>query len=145
MKIIEYKKLYDYLRNEDSLQSLETLKVIYKIRQLPKEYRLAILNIIEGNIPTLSDVEGISYSELVEKDGMRPIRAVLMLDWIRREPDDAIRYMAEETFRAPLQPLSEEEFDAVTAAIERLKQDVPPEDIPQEPVVDNSEDDIEVD
>ena len=73
---------------------------------------------------TKEELEAALNEELVEKDGMRPIRAILMLDWIRREPDAAFAYMAECTRRAPIMPLNSEELDEVKLAIERLKKQV---------------------
>jgi hypothetical protein len=31
------------------------------------------------------EIGGVSFRELTENDGMKPIRAILMLDWLRRE------------------------------------------------------------
>jgi len=38
----------------------------------------------------------------VDEDEMAPIRAILMLDWIRREPLAATKYMAKERLLSPL-------------------------------------------
>lgn len=49
--------------------------------------------IVSRNNPVL-EIEGISYSDLVAKWGMKPIGAFITLDWLLREPalaKDALR------------------------------------------------------
>ncbi len=123
MKVIEYVKIFNYLKDVEELDVINILRTIYKLRKLPYELLLAVDSIISGKEPTIT-INGVSYEELVEKDGMRPIRAILMLDWIRREPDAAFAYMAECTRRSPIMPLNSEELDEVKLAIERLKKQV---------------------
>lgn len=123
MKVIEYVRIFNYLKDVEELDLVNILRTIYKLRKLPKELLLAVDSVISGKEPTIT-INGVSYEELVEKDGMRPIRAILMLDWIRREPDAAFAYMAECTRRAPIMPLNSEELDEVKLAIERLKKQV---------------------
>ena len=56
---------------------------------------------------------------------MKPIRAILFLDWLRTEPEAALAYMEEKAYmRAPIQPLSEDEKEDLAEAIERLKKQV---------------------
>ncbi len=123
MKVIEYVKIFNYLNDVEELDVINILRTIYKLRKLPYELLSAVDSIISGKEPTIT-INGVSYEELVEKDGMRPIRAILMLDWIRREPDAAFAYMAECTRRSPIMPLNSEELDEVKLAIERLKKQV---------------------
>lgn len=123
MKVIEYIKIYNYLKEVEELDVIDTLRTIYRLRKLPKELLLAVETVISGKTPVIT-INGVSYEELVEKDGMKPIRAILMLDWIRREPEAAFAYMAECTRRAPIMPLNSEELDEVTLAIQRLQKQV---------------------
>ena len=108
MKVIEYIKIYNYLKEVEELDVIDTLRTIYRLRKLPKELLLAVETVISGKTPVIT-INGVSYEELVEKDGMKPIRAILMLDWIRREPEAAFAYMAECTRRAPIMPLNSED------------------------------------
>ena len=142
MKVIEYIKLYNYLVDIEKLEKYQVLRNILRIRKLPKDLQEAVLIITNHPeaYPNIS-VEGVTFEELVDKDGMKKIRAILMLDWIRREPEAAISYMAENAMRAPIQPLDQEELAELEIAIERLKTQVKVQ--PQEePEVDKSEDDI---
>lgn len=123
MKVIEYIKIYNYLKEVEELDVIDTLRTIYRLRKLPKELLLAVETVVSGKTPVIT-INGVSYEELVEKDGMKPIRAILMLDWIRREPEAAFAYMAECTRRAPIMPLNSEELDEVTLAIQRLQKQV---------------------
>ena len=46
---------------------------------------------------------------------MKPIRAILMLDWLRREPAVAIRYMAAERYRSVMVGLpKQKEVEQIT-------------------------------
>lgn len=142
MKVIEYVKLYNYLVEVEDLERPQVLRNILRIRRLPKDLLKAVLIIITHPeaYPDIK-VEGVSFEELVDKDGMKKIRAILMLDWIRREPEAALSYMAENTMKAPIQPLNVEEKEELDAAIERLKKQV--KEVPQpEPEIDKSEEDI---
>jgi len=37
---------------------------------------------------------GVSFVELVNDEHMKPVRAFLMLDWLKREPVEAMKYLA---------------------------------------------------
>lgn len=142
MKVIEYIKLYNYLVNVEELERSQILRNILRIRKLPKDLLEAVLVIITHPeaYPNIT-VEGVTFEELVDKDGMKKIRAILMLDWIRREPESALSYMAENTMRAPIQPLDQKELAELDEAIERLKKQVNVQP-KEEPEIDKSEEDI---
>lgn len=98
MKTIQYLKLYSYCLNTEKLTTAETLRVIWRVRQLPNEYKLLVSQIIEDNITSLENVpsfecHGVSLKELLEYDMMSPINAILFLDWLRREPSDALQLL----------------------------------------------------
>lgn len=61
----------------------------------------------------------VTLNELIENEHMKPVRAILMLDWIRREPAVAMRYMETERLRAPMQ-FSDSDKDKIKKALERL-------------------------
>lgn len=99
-KIIKYIQLFNYIVTEEDSNPINAGRVIQKIRQLPNELKLAVLDVIEGKIPHV-EFHDISLEELINNDRMKPVRAILMLDWIRREPAIAMRYMEIERHRAP--------------------------------------------
>lgn len=141
MKIIEYLKLYNYLKN-DGLELMHIIRVVSKVRRLPKEYLEAVYLVLEQADPDIRIKEhGVTYKELVEKNSMKPIRAILMLDWIRREPEVAISYMSETMMRAPIEPLDEKEKEELLASIERLQKESG-ESNDNHMVIDDSKDDI---
>ena len=120
MRIIEYIKLFNYLKDVEELEGMDVIRTIYRLRKVSKELLNGVDLILQGKEPDIT-INGVSYQELVEQDEMRPIRAILMLDWIRREPEAAFSYMAEDSRKAPIQPLNDEEKDELQKAIERLK------------------------
>ncbi|MCQ2306677.1 MAG: hypothetical protein MJ000_03805 [Bacteroidales bacterium] len=141
MKKIKYIKLFEYLRDTEELEGMQIFRTIFKVRNLPNEFLAEVEKIIEGKECSL-EIDGISYGELVEKDGMKPIRAILFLDWLRTEPEAALAYMEEKAYmRAPIQPLSEDEKEELAEAIERLKKQVKVQPQP-ELEVDMSKNDI---
>lgn len=64
-----------------------------------------------GDMPDV-EAEGFTVQELMEYKGLNEIAAVLMLDWIRREPEDAKLALAEPITR----------FSIGEAEIRKLKQ-----------------------
>ena len=123
MSQISYIKLYNYLTEIANYERISALRTIFRLRKLPKNLLIAVSQIVDGKTPKLV-VNDISYEELVEKDGMKPIAAVLMLDWLRREPEAALAYMSECTLRSPIKPLTKEQHDELDQAIARLEKEV---------------------
>lgn len=121
MNIIDYAKLLNYLIQEEGLNAVSAYRNVKRIRLLPKEFKEAVLVVIKGGYPSL-EVEELSYNEIVEKEQMTPVRAILMLDWYRREPAVAIRYMSSHRYRPIVHELTDEEKETIEATIERLKQ-----------------------
>lgn len=142
MSQISYIKLYNYLTEIVNYERISALRTIFRLRKLPKNLLNAVSQIVDGKTPELV-VNDISYEELVEKDGMKPIAAVLMLDWLRREPEAALAYMSECTLRSPIKPLTKEQHDELDQAIARLEKEVKEK---VEPVnsYDESSEDIDV-
>lgn len=100
MIILKYISLCKYLTQEEGLNPYEAYRNIQRIRNLPPELKEGVFDVISSLCPNV-EYEGVSYRELTE-EGMRPIRAILMLDWIRREPVAAMQYMATERLRHSL-------------------------------------------
>ena len=94
-------------------------KTIWKIRQLPDELKSAVSDVVEGKFPSCIEYHGISLGELVDNEKMRPVRAILLLDWIRREPAIAIRYMETERYRAP-QVVTESDREMLRQVLAKL-------------------------
>ena len=118
MKIIKYIQLFNYLVTEEDANPINACRTIQKIRQLPNELKLAVLDVIEGKIPYV-EYHDISLEELINNDKMKPIRAILMLDWIRREPAIAMRYMEIEQHKAP-QTVTESDKEMLEKVLEKL-------------------------
>lgn len=118
MKIIKYIQLLDYLIKEEDSSPKLAFHTIKKIRQLPKELKSAVWDILAGRTPNL-EYHGVSLNDLVTDDRMKPIRAILMLDWIRREPAVAMRYMETERYRAS-QIITESDMILLQKALDKL-------------------------
>lgn len=110
MKIIRYISLFRYLIEDEGLNPASAYRNIQRIRKLPREFKQAVFDILSSYVPDI-EVEDVSFRELTEDDGMKPIRAILMLDWLRREPAVAIRYMATERLRSPMVGLPEQKVE----------------------------------
>ena len=101
MMVIKYINLFRYLTQTEGLRPSEAYRNIMRIRKLPAELKEAVYDVMSSLCPNV-EYEGVSYRELTEEEGMNPIRAILMLDWIRREPVAAMQYMATERLRHSL-------------------------------------------
>ena len=119
MKIIKYIQLYTHLIEEEGLNPISAYQSTLRVRKLPVELKDAVLQVLDGMYPEIEYHE-VTLKELIEKDEMKPIRAILMLDWIRREPAIAMRYMAFERLRAP-QQVTDDDKAKLKAALQRLK------------------------
>ena len=118
MKIIKYIQLFNYIVTEEDSNPINACRVIQKIRQLPDELKLAVLDVVEGKIPYV-EFHDISLEELINNDKMKPVRAILMLDWILREPAIAMRYMEIERHRAP-QTVTDSDKEMLEKVLEKL-------------------------
>ena len=120
MKLIKYVQLFKYLIEEESLNAFSAYQSIQRVRKLPVEFKEAVLMVLEGKFPHLEYHE-VSLEELIEKEHLKPIRAIMMLDWIRREPAVAMRYMESERLRAP-QTITESDRKKVEEALNGIRQ-----------------------
>lgn len=118
MKFIKYIQLFNYIVTEEDANPINACRIIQKVRQLPDELKLAVLDVIEGKIPYV-EYHDISLDELINNDKMKAIRAILMLDWIRREPAIAMRYMEIEQYKAP-QTVTESDKEMLEKVLEKL-------------------------
>lgn len=92
MKVISYIQLYNRLQCE-GYSVLQTLRSINCARKMDKSVQMSLLDWINDKDVHIV-IEGISYSELVQKENMSPFRAFQMLDWLCKEPYKALMYMA---------------------------------------------------
>ncbi len=118
MKIIKYVQLYNYLISEEGLDPISAFRSIQRIRELPSELKGSVLQVMQGEFPDL-EYHDVSLNELIENEHMKPVRAILMLDWIRREPVVAMRYMETERLRAPMH-FTDSDQEKIKKALERL-------------------------
>lgn len=94
---MKYLELYKYLITEEGLTRVQAIRSINDIRKFDPEIKKALGKWFETQTCNLV-VEGISFNDLVIIEQMKPIRAFKMLDWAKREPLLAIRYLAKRPF-----------------------------------------------
>lgn len=143
---INYFKLYDYFKTTEELTSSESLRNIWRTRNLPSEFKTVVFKIIEGKFSEVSDfqVEKYTLKKLVFEEKMKPLQAVFFLDWLRREPGNAHAFMSSRRFNAPLE--IDDDFRQKVKEMLKRTQPNPKESalsclVPE----DNSKQDIEVD
>lgn len=139
MAQISYIKLYNYLTEIANYERISALRTIFRLRKLPKELLSAVSQIIENKTPNIC-INDVSFEDLVEKDGMRPIAAILMLDWLRREPEAALTYLSECTLRSPIMHLTDQQHNELDQAIAQLEKEVKDKVESANPYDDSSED-----
>ena len=147
MKIIEFIKLYAHLTESEGLGRMTALRCIVRLRKMSPDILSDLKDYLSNGIIPERSIEGVTFTELTNKDGFTPSRAFLFMDWLKREPEEALQYMAKERFRMPWgvkvqqndntqevlvidEPLSEEE-KATLAAIRKkrgFKEDAREED-----------------
>lgn len=119
MKVIKYIQLFGYLTKEENLSVWQAYLTIQEVRKLPVDYKAAVLHVLEGKTPDI-EAEGVTITDIMEKDHLHPVRAILLLDWIRREPAVAVRYMSRERLHAP-QKVTDDDKKQLAAALQRLR------------------------
>ena len=98
---IDYRSLFDFLSKTEGMSMLSALRSIFHLRRVSPALLADLKDYMEtGTIPERS-VHGVSFGMLVDQEGFTPSRAILFLDWLEREPEAAIRYMASGRFRMP--------------------------------------------
>lgn len=150
MGTLSYKKLYKYYIEIEQLSACATLKNIWKVRNMSKELKEVIVQIISKELDkqdvSISNIEvhGVSLSELVEQEEMTRIGAIQFLDWLMREPYAAIEFLHTEQLRTPMEPLNDEEQEMVKRAIDNLKKAGTEEPLNNDIIEDKSEEDISI-
>ena len=121
MTIITYFKLYQYLRRKDSLKPWEAVECISEVREMAPEILSVLKEWADGDDAPDITINGVSFNQLVNEEGMKPIRAFLMLDWLYREPMKAMNYLASGRIRSVIQEPSKEERHKLEEIIQNLK------------------------
>ncbi len=103
MSSIPYIKLYTYLLSQDGLSHMAAIRSIKRIRKLNPEIKAAVIEWFNGKNVNL-EINGVSFNELVKDEGFSPIRAFFMMDWVLREPLQALHYLAIERMSPPAPP-----------------------------------------
>lgn len=120
MKVKEYYSLYEYLRSQNYNYS-EAIFMIKKLRNLDAEvFAMFKLWLVEKQTPDFT-INDVSFSDLIKKEEMSPVEAFLMIDWIKKEPVEAMKYMAFHRYRIDIQPITEEEACLLRKAANELE------------------------
>lgn len=98
---MKYIALYNYLRDNENLSRVQAVRSILSIRHFNPEIKDAMSKWAKTGTCDLL-VADVSFNELVTMEEMQPIRAFKMLDWLKREPVIAHRYLAQRVFRTDL-------------------------------------------
>lgn len=102
---MKYIDLYNYLRNNENLSRVQAVRSILGVRKLDPEIKKAMFEWAQTGKCDLT-VEDVTFKELTTKEDMKPIRAFKMLDWLKREPLYAHRYLAKRAMMADLSKFS---------------------------------------
>ena len=124
MTLKKYVKLYQYLRKEEGFGFSEAIHVMKKIDKLDAQIKEEFESwLLYRTTPNLS-FEGISFKRLTEEEGMKPVRAFLMLDWIKREPLAAVEYLRFGRHSRPMvqDELTEDQIRQLKDVAERLRE-----------------------
>lgn len=121
---INYIKLYNYFRDKKGYQlnTAEILRNIWRTRNLPKDFKEVVYQILEGNAKGVADfnIEGVTIRQLHNEEGMNYIQAVFFLEWLRREPANAHAYMSSRRFRNTVE-IDDDIKNEIQVALERRK------------------------
>ena len=118
MTIIKYMHLLKAVVEETGMHPSAIYDTIVKVRQLPDELKAVVAAVLDGCTPQV-EYHGVTLQDIIDKDKITPLRAVLMLDWIRREPAIAMRYMETERYRAP-QKVTDVDRQMLGSVLEKL-------------------------
>lgn len=118
-KKIKYHELYHRLIKEFGIA--ESLKLANRVRKFSKKNLEALSVFMETEtIPELTDGK-TTLSELINDEGMSPICAFIMIDWMEKSPRDAYQYMAKYRYSNPVPELSDYERELLKARLEEIR------------------------
>lgn len=116
MKIIEYAKLYKKVKEYSNGKHWIDLYNLWKLRNLDAELKEALLIWLEDGVPTVV-IHDVSFVELITSESMNPIQAFLYLDWLKREPVRAIKYMTDDRYEVGIKKLKQSDMERLDEII----------------------------
>lgn len=90
---MKYIELFNYLINKEELNIAQAIRTIFRVRVIDPEIKKEIGLYLKSGSSNYT-VVGVNFSDLRTVAKMKPIRAFLMLDWLKREPNVALHYLA---------------------------------------------------
>ena len=92
---MNYIELLNYLMSSEGegLTFIQAVRNIGRIRKMDPEIKSALGKFLQTGKCSHEEA-GVTFAELVNSEQMKPIRAFLMLDWLKREPISALKHLA---------------------------------------------------
>lgn len=92
---MNYIVLLSYLMSKDGedLSFVQAVRNIGRIRKMDPVIKKALIAFLNTGQCCHTEA-GVCFTELIGPEKMKPIRAFLMLDWLKREPVTALKYLA---------------------------------------------------
>lgn len=92
---MNYIVLLNYLMSSDGedLTLVQAIRNIVRIRKLDPEIKTSLGKFLKTG-KCSHEESGVTFVELVNQEHMKPIRAFMMLDWLKREPVRALKHLA---------------------------------------------------
>ena len=92
---MNYIDLLTYLMSSqgEDLRLIQAVRNISRIRKMDNDIKIALSAFLKTGVCDYEEA-GVSFVELVNDEHMKPVRAFLMLDWLKREPVEAMKYLA---------------------------------------------------
>lgn len=100
---MNYIELLNYMMSKDGedLSLVQAVRNIGRIRKLNPEIKKAMEDFLNTGKCSYT-AAGVCFTELIGAEKMKPIRAFLMLDWLKREPVTALKYLTLKGIHADL-------------------------------------------
>lgn len=117
---IKYQTLFGYLTKAEQMNPEGARKHIDLIRRFSPKLLRALEQWLNDITPDVA-VGDVTFVELTTDEGMSPIRAFMMLDWMERDPERAMHFMAEQRFATIMPPLSDTMRDKLRQVALTLK------------------------
>lgn len=120
-KVIKYRYLFTNL--EKDFGFVDSVKFINRIRKFsPKLLDALYMYQEKGTVPEI-EVKGVFLNELIEKEQMSPIGALIMLDWIEKKPEDAFDYMYKYRHSVSLPELNDVQRAILSERVKELREE----------------------
>jgi len=87
--MMETKKIFNLLINEFDLSPKAAQIVVEKLETVNPTIKVAIDQFLESGVLTNLEIEEYTVQRLIKEHGMNPFAAMLTLDWLIREPNEA--------------------------------------------------------